>query len=370
MPTYPTNPTETPRVASSLVAADLHPRLEIPALRLARSSEERYCRAVLASSRNEFWWYFNGLAPFAGYSRPFYDKRSGRWWYRVKPGFAWPVSFLQPLVDSPERAPHWSLLGWQWPIVQDLADSCVSMNVIWRLDQYALGCVTPAKRRAIARGLRELEITVESPADAGVVEESLEVWNEHVSRTGWNRSMGLGEFAASFGELDRWPGTTLITARDPRMDRVMCAWMLVRCINETLYVDTVASHTRRLGNRPNDTMIFAGLVAGRQRGMSHAHYSMVSAVPTLEAFKQSLGFVPHRFPTRLRLRGVVAAALQRWRPELYRRLHGDPTWTNAGTRRKVPWRWPTDASTVATTSVVAGAMTESDSIRQLISAVL
>lgn len=367
VPTYPANVEESPRVVPALVAADLNPRLEIPALRLARTSEERYCRAALASSRNEFWWYFNGLAPFGGYSKPFFDDRTGRWWYRVKPGFAWPVSFFRPIVDAPERAPHWALLGWQWPILHDLADSCVRMNTIWRLENYALNTVAPAKRRAVARGLRELEITAESPADVCVIDEALDVWNEHVARTGWNRPMGPGEFAASFAELDRWPGTTLITARDPRHDRALCAWMIVRCIDDTLYIDTVASHTQRLQNRPNDSMIFAALVAARQRGLSHAHYSMVSGIPTLEAFKRSLGFVPHEFPTRLRLRAPVAAALQRWRPDIYQRLHGDPGWTNADTpQKKIPWRWPTSATTTAAVT----ASVETDAITQLISAVL
>ena len=72
---------------------------ELPFLRLNRAAIAEYCTAAAAAKSNEFWWYFNGLAPWRGYSRPFPDD-AGRWWYRVKPGFAWPVNFFDPISQD------------------------------------------------------------------------------------------------------------------------------------------------------------------------------------------------------------------------------------------------------------------------------
>jgi acetyltransferase-like isoleucine patch superfamily enzyme len=126
----------------------------------------------------------------------------------------------------------------------------------------------------------------------------------------------------------------VITARDPNAGDQLCAWIIARVIDDTVFVDTIASHTDRLTHRPNDAIIFQCLVLAEAMGIQHAHYSLKSKLETLETFKQSLGFVAHPFPSRLRLRRPIGPALKLARPEIYMRLLGDPVWMESDTRRR------------------------------------
>ncbi len=297
---------------------------ETPALTLRTATAEEYCRYALQSRHNEFWWYFNGLAPYQGFSKPFIDG-DGRWWYRVKPGFAWPVDFFVPFSKQPAGLSGRPLLGWQWPVAIPAANSKVWMNVIHDLSRYGLDAVAENKRRAIRKGLRELQISAVDAGNGRVCEEALEVWNSHVARTGWNRPMSLDRFSQTWSELGGWPGTTVLAARGGVGDQRMCAWLIVRVIDDTVYIDTLASHTDRLESRPNDTIIFSCLCAAQTQGARRAHYSLKSDISSLEAFKQSMGFEAYPFPARLRLRFPVGTALRLFKPKTYHRLRGDST---------------------------------------------
>lgn len=297
---------------------------DAPHIELARSTEREYCEYARATRHNELWWYFNGLAPRRGYSRPFPDHR-GRWWFCVKPGFAWPVNFFDPL-DYVAWRPNLSLLlGCQAP-VRDGANSRVWMNVIQDLRGYDVSRVQSNKRRAVRKGVRELDLVRLDPANAQVSGAARDVWNSHVARTGWNRTMEPAEFAGSWRELADWPGTTVIGAMSRGEAPVLCAWTILRCVDDVVYVDTLASHTDRLAARPNDAVVFAALCSAERAGITRAHYSLCSSIESLEAFKRSLGFVAHPFPARLSLRFPVELALRLLRPNILKRLRGDADW--------------------------------------------
>ncbi len=294
--------------------------LTLPALNRTTSAE--YCRAVLRARHNEFWWYFNGLAPFRGYSKPFSDS-SGRWWYRVKPAFAWPVDFFHPLPEAPKNRSFRRLLGWQYPVEEAHADSLVRLNVIEDVSGYSLEGISGKKRRwTIRKALRELAYTAADPADAAVANDACEVWNSHVERTGWNKRMSPEEFRASWSELATCPGTTLITAREREEPHSMCAWLIGRVIDDIAFIDTLASHTDRVAGGPNDGLVFLYVKSAAAMGVRHAHYGLHSKIESLESFKQSLGFEAKAFPARLRLRFPVRIGLQLFRPRLYARLQG------------------------------------------------
>jgi hypothetical protein len=296
---------------------------EAPAVALAQAEEAEYCAYVRRSRHNEFWWYFNGLAPYRGFSRPFPD-RDGRWWYCVKPGFAWPVDFFDPLPDS-ARPGRRSLLGWQFPVAPARANSHVHLNVIQDLSGYTLEGIPGKKRRwTIRKSLREHVYATADPSDAAIAEEARTVWNSHVERTGWNKTMSASGFQASWGELAGCPGTTLLTARQRGEAAAVCAWLICRVIGRTAFIDTLASHSDRLGGAPNDGLVFTYLESASKLGAGHAHYALKSSIASLEAFKQALGFTPLAFPTRLQLRPGVATALRLVRPAAYRRLRGEP----------------------------------------------
>jgi acetyltransferase-like isoleucine patch superfamily enzyme len=301
--------------------------------RLARTTEDGYCRAAREVRHNEFWWYYNGLVPYPGFWKPFQDRR-GRWWYHVKPGFAWPVDYFSPIRDHDEVAPGRLLLGWQCPVPEEQADSQVWLNVIHDLSGYDISRVVSNKRRAVRKGFHHLAIEVVDPADVALSREACVVWNSHVERTGWNKPMDERRFVNSWRELSRWPGTTVMTARDPGRGRELCAWLIARVIDDTVFIDTIASHTDRLTNRPNDTIIFACLASAAAMGIHHAHYSLKSKLKTLEAFKESLGFVAHPFASRLKLHWPIGPILRIARPGIYMRLHGDPVWSESDARRR------------------------------------
>lgn len=292
---------------------------------LARTRQEEYCLAARRMRHNQFWWYYNGLVPSLITWRPFRDA-TGRWWYHVKPGFAWPVDYFRPVAENSHGLDRKLLLGWQHPVASQESDSRVWLNVIHELGGYGLGRVASNKRRAIRKGVRNLNVQVVDPSNPDLAREACVVWNSHVDRTGWNHRMEPGRFIETWRELARWPGTTVMTARDPGHGNQLCAWLIARVIDDTVFVDTIASHTDRLEHRPNDTIIFQCLVLAEQMGVRHAHYSLKSKLESLEAFKQSLGFDAHPFPSRLRLRWPISPILRRARPDIYMRLQGDPVW--------------------------------------------
>lgn len=302
---------------------------------LASTSEDEYCRAARRVRHNEFWWYYNGLVPVRGVFKPF-QAGDRRWWYFVKPFFAWPVDYFGAARAGREQAPTPMLAGWQYPVAEDAPhNSLVWLNVIHDLRQYDISKVASNKRRAVRKGFRNLHIEVVNPADESLAREACEVWNSHVERTGWNTPMSTDDFVKSWRELADWPGTTVLTARAHENKAELCAWLIARTIDNTVYVDTIASHTERLTHRPNDAIIFSCLASASRMGIRHAHYSLKSRLETLETFKESLGFVAHPFPSMLHLRWPIGPGMRLLSSTNYKRLQGDPVWVEEATRSRV-----------------------------------
>lgn len=294
-------------------------------LSLNTATAAEYCRAALSMQHNEFWWYLNGTAAIRGYSAPFTD-RGGRWWYQIKPGFAYPVDFFSPFDTAPRIAWSKAPLGFQYPVAHRSSNSFVFANVIGNLRNYGLSMLPGSKQRAVRRGMRCLAVGVVNPVDPIVAEEARQVWNKHVQRTGWNTPMQTQRFAAAWGELAQWPGTTVIAVREIGSVGALCSWLIVRTIAGTIYLDTLVSDSDYWSRRPNDTIIFTTLQAAARVGITQAHFSLKSALPGVERFKASLGFAGHPFPTHLSLRWPVGTVLRNAFPKYYRRLQGDPLW--------------------------------------------
>lgn len=293
------------------------------------ATEAAYCAYARTVRHNEIWWYFNGLARYAGFSKPFTDS-TGRWWYSVKPGFAWPVNFFSAPPSQASGFWRRPLLGWQFPVEGDQANSKVWMNVIHDLPGFDISRVDADKRRAVRKGLKNLDLIALDPSDRTVADEACEVWNSHVDRTGWNTRMTPDRFATTWRELRDWPGTTVIGARDLQTGR-LCSWVVARVIDGVVYVDTLASHTERLENRPNDTIVYATLFSAASAGATKAHYSLKSSNESLERFKTSMGFECYGFPARLVLRWPMANLLSTLKPHLYQRLRGELNWARTAT---------------------------------------
>lgn len=296
---------------------------EVAPLQLKTADGDAYCRSLLATRGAEMWWFQTGAAPYRGYSRPFQD-HDGRWWWRPKPQFAWTLDYFQPLQRPPRMPFGQAMLGRQYPAPAEVADSRVHFNVIHELAGYDLSCVASQKRRAVRKGLRGVRIEPLDPRDPASAEEARIVWNSHVERTGWNATFDERQFAAHWRPLADRAGVNVFGARDATTG-VLCAWVVSPIVAGVVYVDTIASHSDRLENRPNDTLIFLLLYsAGRIQGVRHANYFLRSSLAPLEQFKQSLGFESSGIPSRLCVNPLVAAALRRLKPAAWQRLKGDP----------------------------------------------
>ncbi len=305
--------------AAAATPADTQP------VRLARATGDAYGQAARSARHNSPWWYINGLVK--RHRKPFAD-RTGRWWWLVKPGFAWPFDFFTSFTSADGVRPLRRLLGWQFPVNEPHADSRVHLNVIHQLHGYDLDRLENKKRRnTIRKALRELLIEPADPSDQRLIVEAQEVWDSHVARTGWNSPMSVETIGASWRELANWPGTTVLVARR-RTDGSLCAWLIARIIDNTVFIDTLTSHSDRLESCPNDGLVFQCLRSAALLGVQHAHYALKSRIASLEAFKQALGFTPHPFPTKLHLRPFVGTLLRTMRPALYKRLCGDESWSD------------------------------------------
>ena len=301
---------------------------QVPELTLAPASADEYCRSLLATPGAEMWWFQTGLAPYAGFSRPFRDY-DGRWWWRPKPQFAWPLDYYQPFASRPRLPRRCCLLGYQYPVAPQHANSLVHFNVILDLAGYGLERISSEKRRAVRKGLRELELVRIDPRDPLVAEEARIVWNSHVERTGWNRVFAPRRFVSHWQVLSDHAGTIVLGVRQRQgtssstASGHLCAWLIGRLVEGCAYVDTIASHTERLESRPNDTLIFVFLFNAARAGLHYANYFLRSSLAPLERFKQSLGFDSSGLPSRLCVNPLVAAGVRLLLPGSWRRLRGD-----------------------------------------------
>ncbi len=295
---------------------------EVPALSLPHCSASEYCRAILARRRCEMWWWQTGVAPYAGFSRPFED-RDGNWWWRVKVQFSWALDFFRPLSRPPRLPLLRSALGCQYPTSEAEANSLTHFNVIPSLANYDFARLGTKRRNMVRKALKLNEV---APLDLGnpkTYVEACEVWNSHVVRTSWSRKYTPEQFTQHWRPLIDMPGTRVLGARR-RSDGVLCAWLIVRGVAGTLYVDTIASHTDRLDVCPNDALVYSAVWnAARTQGFAHANYFLRSYLEPIEKFKRAFGFDPSGIPSRVIVNPLMAPILRAIKPQLWKRLHGD-----------------------------------------------
>lgn len=303
--------------------SNVKPAEGVPQITLRTASVDEYCRSILATPRAEMWWFQTGDAPKPGYSRPFQGS-DGHWWWLPKPRFAWAADFWTPFERPPRMPLSRGLLGYQYPVAFDFADSLAHFNVIRDLPGYDIKNVEMKKRGFVRKqGLVEIELTHLDPTSTREREEARIVWNSHVERTGWNATFSPDAFGDVWGPLADHAGTNVLGARDKQTGE-LCAFLITRVVGGCAFMDTIASHSERQKKRPNDTIIFIALYnAARMSGVRHANYFYRSDIRPLEKFKRSLGFDPYGLPSRLELNPLARCVLRLLKPGALRRLRGD-----------------------------------------------
>lgn len=308
----------------SLPAAKPPSRIDVPLLELRRCSVDEHAEALRAARRLPFWWYQGTSRVLGNYSVPFQDG-SGIWWYQVKPGLCWPVDFLRPLPPgSPGPALSRSFVGFQHVVPEtSQADSSLVINAIFDLGSYGAARVGSTRRSAIRRGLRDCELTLLTAEDAGTFDECRLVWNDATVRTGWKRPQTQAQFAASWRQLIDLAGVSIIVGRDRRTGAV-AGFLISKIVGDTAYLDTTASLTSMLQTNVSSALMYGFLAnAAGIQGVDKAHSAIKSYVASLEEFKTSFGFVPHRFDARTRLRPGVGPALRLLVRDRYDRMMGN-----------------------------------------------
>jgi hypothetical protein len=284
-------------------------------------SDEDYCNAFSTIKKNGFWWYLFPSILYGNYSIP-YKTNTNEWVFNVKPGLAWAVDFFKEYDHKISRKLSKNPLGLQVPI-RGKTNSQIGFNIIQKLQEFDDDLLDPSKPRAIRKSLRKCSLKIINRNDDKKIHESLLVWNSLVRRTGWKKQLTLQQFQNSWYETISLPGTSIIACIDNEKD-IVIGWLIAKLINNIAYIDTIASHSDFLGNRPNDLMVYSFIrSAQKNSNITIAHYSLVSQIKELERFKKSMGFKPVLIPVYSDINQMVSLTLRYLFKGKYNRMMGN-----------------------------------------------
>jgi hypothetical protein len=295
--------------------------INMPNLALRYCTSDEYCMALQKMKGLGFWWYQDPSNKNHAFSRPFLSK-GGIWWYQVKPGLAWPVNILTPL-NGAALAFGQKYLGCQYR-TENLGsqNSYLIFNVIENVKSYTSASIDDKRRAAIRKGLRLCNLHVVDRFEKNIFNGSLKAWNDLVSRTGWKKKLNYSLLEESWKKMLDMPGSTIIVGLDSQTGDV-AGFIIVKVIEHTAYIDTIASSNAMARLNINDLLIYSFLMNAKKIfNVQYSHYGLLSSVENLEKFKRSLGFKPQKYPATTRLTPGVGLVLKTFFPAKYNRLFG------------------------------------------------
>ncbi len=309
--------------------------IEVPALMLRHSSVDEYCRAVQKCKYNAFWFYQDISRVFGNYRKPFQDAE-GRWWVRIRQGFAWPADMLTAFVPGRSPSLRYTFLAYQHIVPDEsLANSSLVINVV-SLPEYGVGSFNFKKRNKIRQGMKMCDIVLLERTDREMVRGLLEAWNSLVQRTGWKWILNEQQLTDRLKELLDLPATSILVAIDRASGRV-AGFLISKIYGDTASLDTIASHTDLLGSKPNDALVYAFLMRSKAiEGVTKGNYSIKGTVTKLEEFKTALGFMHQKYPARLHARPGFLSVVRMLKPDMYKRLTGQVYWEESDAPAEPP----------------------------------
>jgi hypothetical protein len=298
---------------------------DAPTLPLRHCSVDEYCRAVLKCRHNAFWFYQDISPIFGNFRKPFQDSE-GRWWLRVRQGFAWPADLLAGFAATGRLPWRYTFFGYQHIVPEgSAANSALYINVI-SLPEFHFHTIKSNKRNKIKQGLKACEIRLLDRLEPALLDGMTDAWNSLVQRTGWKWPLTRQQMELRLAEILDLPGTSTIVAIDRASGRV-AGFLISKTYGDTSTPDVIAANADLLHCRPNDVLNFAWLNSCVAiPGVTKASHSIKSPTTKLERFKLELGFRPQKFPAHLQARPGFLPLAQATQPLMYKRLVGEPYW--------------------------------------------
>lgn len=299
--------------------------IEVPPLALRHSSVDEYCRAVQKARLNAFWFYQDISKFFGNYRKPFQDSE-GRWWLRIRQGFAWPADLLSEFEPKVSPAFKYTFLAYQHIVPPGApSNSKLAVNVL-SLPDYGHASFNYKKRNKIRQGMKLCDIVLLEKPEKELIKGITEAWNSLVQRTGWKWPLNEQQITEKLGEQLDMPATSVLVAIEKASGRVS-GFLITKIVGDTASVDTIASNSELLSSKPNDSLMYTFLMRSKQiPGVVKGNYSIRGTVTPLEEFKQALGFEPKIFPAMLHARPGFLSAVKMLRPTMYKRLVGEVYW--------------------------------------------
>jgi hypothetical protein len=301
------------------------PEPEIPALPLQHCTVDAYCRAAQKCRYNAFWFYQDISRVFGNYRKPFQDSE-GRWWLRVRQGFAWPADLLSGFVSRGRLPWRYTFCGYQHIVPEGApANSALYVNVI-SLPEFNFRAIKHSKRKMIKQGLRACEVRLLERLEPGLLDGLTDAWNSLVQRSGWKWSLTRQQMELRMREILELPGTSTLLAMDRSSGRV-AGFLISKTHGDTSTPDVIAANSELLHCRPNDVLNYVWLMRSQAiPGVTKASHSIKSPTPQLERFKLELGFRPQKFPAYIHARPGFLPLARLIQPLMYKRLVGEPYW--------------------------------------------
>lgn len=296
--------------------------INVPDLALRNCTADEYCKVLQKMKGMGFWWYLDPANNHHTYSRPFLSPEAV-WWYHIKPGLAWPADILTPL-EKTALTFRQRYLGCQYR-TEDLRsqNSFLVFNVIEDIKHYSASSIDDKRRAAVRKGLRVCVLQVVDRFEKEIFDGSSKAWNHLVARTGWKQKLNSKLFEESWKKLLDLPGCTIMVGLD-RQTGLVAGFLVVKVIERTAYIDTIASNDMTAPLNINDLLVYSFLMNAKNiTNVQYIHYGLVSPVAELEKFKRSFGFKAKKYPATTILTPGVGLLLENFFSEKYNRLLGN-----------------------------------------------
>ncbi|NMO16596.1 hypothetical protein HPC49_08970 [Pyxidicoccus fallax] len=251
-------------------------------------------------------------------------QHAGHYWEEVgAPGFFQPVNLLAPL--TPEEATRPTPLSWGYraalaPQDAGAANGSVPIVRLKDLASYDIGSLSPNRRNKLRKCWRLVRIEQLTSSEL-LVEQGHELVLEALARTGHRRPPSKEEFVTEVRRyLEGGYGCMLAGLVDGRLGGFLTGY----AVDGVAYGLNAYYATWALPTNISTGLIFEFAQLCRRSGRVRTLVGGLHAPesPQLSQFKDDMGFVVDRIPSRWNMHALARAFIRWRRPHAYYRLTG------------------------------------------------